>query len=713
MKKRKAGKFAKLSRRIDFDPYPILHSVKKNTSDLLDQAYLKLGDTSLIATHNELVDPYRDQDYVDNPLLEVLNYMSKPEHFHFTCKQLLNIDILPFQQLVLKQLWTHKFPMLVCSRGFSKSWLLATYAFLRAIFHQGSTVVLIGAAFRQSKIIFEYMENMWKSADMLKAMWSAKQSNVGPLHQQDRWVFHLGRSKVIAVALGDGKTIRGLRANYIITDEFSSVPREVFETVIRGFASVSAEPHLRVKLMAKIKHYEDTGQQKLADHLKNSLGTGNQIVLSGTTDYIFNHFYDYWRRYKAFIETKGDIRKLQETIGGEIPEGFNWKDYCIIRVPYQMLPKGFLDEDTIAQGKTTMDSSTFIREFEAGWPKDSAGFFKRSIIEQCTCRPTVVVYNSEVSFHARLEGESRLKYVIGVDPASETDNLAIVVLELNDNPIYRKIVYCWTMNRLKLRERLQRMQQSTDVNFYSYCARKIRDLSRRFPTDHIGIDAMGGGIQLFESLHDPTQIEIGEQKFWPYIRRGDNDVFWWEKPDKPTDGEQGLHNIHAVQFASSDWVREANHGLRFDFENKLLLFPCYDALTSTTQDLSSIDITGDTLEDIYLEIEEMKNELASVVHSQTISGRDKWDTPEIKLLGNKKGRLRKDRYTALLIANEVARVMTKEEIGQIHYRPVGGFVGNQSKPTERNTKSGQLYVGPSHIISQMTGVYGVGVSRYK
>ena len=41
-----------------------------------------------------------------------------------------------------------------------------------------------------------------------------------------------------------------------------------------------------------------------------------------------------------------------------------------------------------------------------------------------------------------------------------------------------------------------------------------------------------------------------------------------------------------------------------------------------------------------MEIEELKDELATIVMTQTsISGRDKWDTPEIKMPNGKKGRL--------------------------------------------------------------------------
>jgi hypothetical protein len=491
--------------------------------------------------------------------------------------------------------------------------------------------------------------------------------------------------------------------------QHNSIPLEVYEVVIRGFGAVSAKPHERVQELAKIAKMRELGNMDQAQLMENELGFGNQVVLSGTTDYVFNHFYKYWTKYKAFIESRGDVKKLREFMGDSVPEDFNWKDYSIIRLPYTKVPRGFLDETQIAQGRATMDKSTFIREYAAGWPRDTAGFYKRSVIELCTCKPVVKVENSEISFRAKLNGDKGLRYVIGVDPASEHDNFAIVVLELNEYPKYKKIIYCWTMNRLRLRNKLKKEGKETDVNFYSFCAKKLRDLSYRFSTDHIGIDSQGGGVSIFEALHDTTQLDQGELKYWPYIKTGDNDVFWWEKSDKPTDGETGAHNLHVINFADANFVREANHGLRFDFENKLTLFPCYDALTFTSEDITATDWSGDSLDDCYMEIEELKNELSSIIHTQTLTGRDKWDTPEVKLPGNKKGRLRKDRYSALLIANQIARVLGKEELGQVHYQFVGGYVGN--KIEKQSSGNEQLYIGPSNVVSQIKGVYGAGVFR--
>ena len=53
--------------------------------------------------------------------------------------------------------------------------------------------------------------------------------------------------------------IRGLRANYLIADEFSSVPEETFEVVIKGFAAVTSSPAERVQQVAKANTLKEQG----------------------------------------------------------------------------------------------------------------------------------------------------------------------------------------------------------------------------------------------------------------------------------------------------------------------------------------------------------------------------------------------------------------------------------------------------------------------
>ncbi len=681
-----------------------------NLNELQKEEFLRfvslgVGDPTTLDLPNYLLESGGNYD---NPHLEFIHFMSRPENFWFTCKWLLNINLAPFQVAILQELWNRKFPMLVASRGAGKTFLLAIYAILRAIFHQGAKVVIVGSAFRQAKFMFEYIKTIWDNSPILQHICGG--INNHPKRDIDECFFDVGQSRITAIPLGDGTKIRGLRANYIIADEFASIPLEIFEVVIKGFGAVSSNPTERAEKVARMELYRRLGEEEAALEIEETLGFGNQTIVSGTAYYAFNHFYQYWKKYKSIVESQGDIRKLENIFNGNIEEGFDWTAYSVIRMPYTLLPKGFMDEAQIASSKATIHRSLYNMEYGAVFAEDSDGFFKRSLIETCvTKNPITLSSGNMVKFYASLNGSPSAEYVYGIDPASERDNLAIVILEVN--PDHRRIVYSWTLNKQKLRDRVK--NEDSKIGFYNYCARKIRDLMKVFPTKHIGIDTQGGGLQLMEVLHNPGDLLQNELAIWPYIVDNNNpmkpDPFWWETEKKPTDIENGLHILHEVNFAKAEFTSQANHGLRKDFEAQMTLFPAYD--TAVLADALAHDhLLGrefDTLEDCVLEIEELKDELATIEHSQTsVQAREHWDTPEIKKAGGRKGRQRKDRYSALIIANMLARAIENRLKGH-DVVSVGGYVGQN-----RKLKPGQLYTGPENIVSQMERNYrGLSFNR--
>ena len=183
--------------------------------------------------------------------------MTNPEYFSFICKQILNIDILPTQALMLKEMWNRKFPMLIASRGFGKSFILSVYSILRALLMPGRKIVIVGAAFRQSKVLFEYMDTVWRNSPLLRDIVGG---DGGPRRDVDMCRLKIGDSQITCLPLGDGSKIRGQRANDIIADEFASIPREIFENVVAGFAAVSASPVENIRRIASQKKAVELGE---------------------------------------------------------------------------------------------------------------------------------------------------------------------------------------------------------------------------------------------------------------------------------------------------------------------------------------------------------------------------------------------------------------------------------------------------------------------
>ena len=668
---------------------------------IFEDAWLNLGDVSqLVIPSNPMI--HRLKKDIENPDLHLIRLLRNPKYLGTTCKILFNIELHPMQVAILQEFWNRPFPMYIASRGWGKSFLLALYSVLKCTFYPGTKIVIVGAAFRQSKIIFEYMETMWRGSPILRSIFNGNED--GPRRDVDRCTIRLGDSWTIAVPMGDGSKIRGLRAHIIIADEFASISPDIYETVVSGFAAVSASPIQNVKEQAKRKAMTEAG---LWNEELSALNTkmGNQAIISGTADYDFKHFASYWKRYKAIIESKGDNRKLEDLFKGEVPSNFNWQDYSIIRIPYELIPKGFMDDKQVARAKATIHTGIYNMEYAACFTADSDGFFRRSLIESCVANDSnpITINNKPIIFDPIVTGNGSLQYVYGIDPASEQDNFSIVVLEVH--PDHSRIVYVWTTNRSNFKER-QKTGLIKEYDFYGFCARKVRNLMKTFPCARIGMDAQGGGVAIEEALHDPSKLEDGENLIWPIIDYNKT---------KDTDSQPGLHLIELVQFAKADWTAQANHGLRKDFEDKVLVFPRFDSLTlglaldKEGKDILGADLTPiyDNLSECILEIEELKNELTTIVMTQTSTGsggRDRWDTPEVKMPNGKKGRLRKDRYSALVIANMLARQMSRTLQGVTY-----DIIGGNARDTVAH--KGNMYKGPEWFTSGAndddlyTGIY--------
>ena len=671
------------------------------TKQLFDDAWLGLGDLSnLVIPSNPMI--HRSEQDIEKPDLHLMKLIRNPKYIGATCKLLFNIELHPIQMAILQEFWLRAFPMYIASRGWGKSFLLALYCILRMTFYPGTKIVVVGAAFRQSKIIFEYMETIWRNSPILRSIFSGNDD--GPRRDVDRCTIRLGDSWTVAIPMGDGSKIRGLRAHIIIADEFASISPDIYETVVSGFAAVSASPIQNVKDQAKKLAMKEAGLWNDELEVLNTK-MGNQAIISGTADYDFKHFASYWKRYKAIIESRGDKNKLEDIFKGEIPSNFNWRDYSIIRIPYELIPKGFMDDKQVSRAKATIHSGIYNMEYAACFVTDSEGFFRRSLIEACVTSDSkpISVGNKKIVFDAMVNGDPKSQYIYGIDPASEQDNFSITILEVH--PDHSRIVYCWTTNRSNFKERLK-TGLIKDHDFYGFCCRKIRNLMKIFPCARIGLDAQGGGVAIEEALHDPSKLEEGEHLIWPIIDPDKN---------KDTDSQSGLHIIELVQFAKADWTAQANHGLRKDLEDKVLLFPRFDNLTlglaleREGKDILESDLNPiyDSLSECILEIEELKNELTTIVMTQTSTGpnaRDRWDTPEVKLVNRKKGRLRKDRYSSLLIANMIARQMMRS-LKPMGYEIVGG------KASEMTGHSGNLYKGPEWFTSEANNDIYTGIYR--
>ena len=94
--------------------------------------------------------------------------------------------------------------------------------------------------------------------------------------------------------------------------------------------------------------------------------------------------------------------------------------------------------------------------------------------------------------------------------------------------------------------------------------------------------------------------------------------------------------------------------------------------------------------------------------SQTSSGayaRDKWDTPDTKGPHGKKGKLRKDRYSSLLISNMIARQIDLR-LADVEYNVIGGSTRDIVKP-----KDSEMYKGPEWFTGGANDDIYIGINK--
>ena len=121
-----------------------------------------------------------------------------------------------------------------------------------------------------------------------------------PSKDTDSWKFYINDGFVNCLPIGPtGEKLRGQRSNDTIIEEAKSVPIQIFEEVISGFSAVSSDPLGNV-----IEHFAREKAEELGidfEEENDPWNKENQIVMSGTAYYQFNHFFEYWRKHHKKI----------------------------------------------------------------------------------------------------------------------------------------------------------------------------------------------------------------------------------------------------------------------------------------------------------------------------------------------------------------------------------------------------------------------------
>lgn len=549
-------------------------------------------------------------------------FMERSEAEYFTAYYLLrNIDmfcyfvlgtkIFPFQSIILRCLLRRPFPMLLLSRGGSKSFLLGIYSALRACITPGSKIVMVGSNRRQSRFIFDHAKNIYynRKASLFRDL-VAKPPNDLP-EQSSMYVKGDDKQSMIAaLPLGAGDKIRGIRSTHLLADEFVVIPKDIFNTILRPTAAVSIDPFEKSQRIKREKELVEAGVISSDDMIEFD---DNQIVISSSASYEFTFLYEMYKNYRQSIlaglntDDKEKIKRASK--------------YCIIQLGYESILKvapGLLDESNIVEAKKSIPHDTFHTEYGAQFVSDSAGFIPRSLLEsrQLQMERLPIV---------ETKGSEGFAYILGIDPSSGQDEgndwFGLIVIKVD---LAKRI--SWIVNAF-----------GGSGKGWPYYIDLVKTYLTAFKPQYVVIDSYGGGSNLASILGSEkySNVEKGEKLY--------------SMMDKDNLASYSLveGRILRMVVPTNSWNELSNVNLKSMFEHEKLWFAAPLNQTSYENNKSE---EIEKLETAFDFITETKTQISLIVGSQGANGMTVFGLPQSLGSARKKQRSRKDLYSATLLA---------------------------------------------------------------
>ncbi len=495
-------------------------------------------------------------------------YRQYPE---IAADDLLNVKLSGIQKVVLRSMWFRDYVMAIMCRGSGKTFINAVFACLKAMLYPGHRVGLLAPTFRQSKFMFEECVKLYQRSPIMRDACERR-----PTTQSDNCYIKFkavgikNPSMIQAIPLGDGTKIRGSRFYTILCDEFPHIPEEIFNMVIRPMAATVADPMENVEKVQRQKELLEKGLITQAEIDEDTVT--NQIIITSSGYFTFNHMYKLYQAYRAEVKS-GNTK------------------YAVYRVPYWLLPDGFLDKQAVEAAKREMSSLEFRMEYEAAFIPDTDAFYRASLLESC----------SKTSFTTQVVGEAGKSYCLGIDPARTEDSFAIAVAEMGTPA---KIVHAMELQG----------------ESFVHAAQIVDELCDAFNVQSIYMDAGGGGLAIKDILaENPRGHRAG-----PIL----------DPDDELHQLKSGRHILTMCNFGT-DFISESNFAALRLLEHRDLLFPVVPTSDNPTP----------AAEESWEVIQAMKNQMLMIELSETPTGKHHFDVPK----GEGHAKQKKDLYTAFML----------------------------------------------------------------
>jgi len=553
----------------------------------------------------------------------------------FTTDLILGVKLFPFQHMAIKSMFETDYFLGVWARGMSKSFTTGVFAALDAVLNQGVEIGILSKSFRQAKMIFRKIEDIANKPDAVlfrQCITKTSKSN-------DEWLMEIGSSRIRALPLGDGEKLRGFRFHRIIIDEFALMPERIYNEVIVPFLAVVENPTQRDDLF-KLESLL-IKENKMTEGERH-VWPNNKLVALSSACYKFEYLYKLYTQFEHLIT---------------LPKQKDRASRCVMQYSYDCAPQQLYDQNLITQAKSTMSQSQFEREFGATFTDDSSGYFKTSKMALCT------VSDGELPC-VETQGDPSAEYILAFDPSwsqtESSDDFAIQILKLHPEEHKTTLVHGYALSGASLKHH---------INYFLFCLQNFNIVAV--------CGDYNGGVQFLQACNESETfksknlklktIEVGLDKPEEY----QNDLKSYKRQYNKSDYQYVI-----LRKPTSNWIRQANELLQANFDHLRLYFASRAIDDSyTKQKNKSIPILDikflrtseetkqtrgakmiDFIEHQSDMIELTKNECALIQITTTAQGTQTFDLPSNLRRQSGPDKARKDSYSALVLANWMAKV---------------------------------------------------------
>ncbi len=365
--------------------------------------------------------------------------------------------LTPIQQVILNIILKFTYAMIIASRGFGKTMLVAAAICIRSILYPHTEIVIAAGNRGQSlNVLTKITEKFLPASPNLQSEIANYKTTPA-----DAFIQFKNGSVVKVVTARD--SARSARANWVICDEFVQIKKAVIDSVLRKFKAGQRRP----------------GFYDLPEY-KNYPKEPNMET------YISSAFYKYhysWAKFKSFFKSM---------IKGE--------NYTCMGFPYQMaIEEGYYPIEQVREEmqEDDFDSIKFSMEMlSLFFGEASNAFYSYTDMEINRTLDTPVypprfyqiLGDPKLKYRPKENGEIRLVSMdVATQGGSKNDNSCFSVLSLKQNESLqyeRSLIYIDVLNGGHTQDQ----------------ALKLRQLYTDFEADFIVIDCLGVGISVFDNL---------------------------------------------------------------------------------------------------------------------------------------------------------------------------------------------------------------------